>query len=162
MRNRDGFLTRWLTTAPDWLFVSYAIVASFSTYFCMYAFRKPFAAATYDGLDTFVGLTERLFQKLVGRGICRKTTEVSDWTPTAMLTLSGGIGAGLCVSESPYVFPESGPARGTGQNSRRRASSIQRILGRRSKRSACLAESPLPSVPCSGTAYSPGSEALLY
>lgn len=29
--------------------VVYAIVASFSTYFCMYAFRKPFAAASYDG-----------------------------------------------------------------------------------------------------------------
>ena len=56
MSNRDGFLTRWLTTAPDWLFASYAIATSFSTYFCMYAFRKPFAAATYNELGTFVGL----------------------------------------------------------------------------------------------------------
>ena len=40
MSNRDRFLTRWLTTAPDWLFASYAIATSFSTYFCMYAFRK--------------------------------------------------------------------------------------------------------------------------
>ena len=29
--------------------VVYAIVASFATYFCMYAFRKPFAAASYEG-----------------------------------------------------------------------------------------------------------------
>ncbi len=32
----------------------YAIVASFTTYFCMYAFRKPFAAATYEELK-FMG-----------------------------------------------------------------------------------------------------------
>ena len=56
MSDRDSFLTRWLTTAPDWLFASYGIAASFSTYFCMYAFRKPFAAATYSELDTFVGV----------------------------------------------------------------------------------------------------------
>ena len=53
MHNRNSFVTRWLTTAPDWLFAAYAIVASFSTYFCMYAFRKPFTAATYDELGTF-------------------------------------------------------------------------------------------------------------
>ena len=32
----------------------YAIVASFTTYFCMYAFRKPFAAGTYEELK-FMG-----------------------------------------------------------------------------------------------------------
>ncbi len=69
MSNRDSFLTRWLTTAPDWLFASYAIAASFSVYFCMYAFRKPFAAATYDELDTFVGLdlkTALVISQIVG------------------------------------------------------------------------------------------------
>jgi hypothetical protein len=69
MPNRDSFLTRWLTGAPDWLFACYAIVASFSTYFCMYAFRKPFAAATYDELDTFVGLdlkTALVISQIVG------------------------------------------------------------------------------------------------
>ncbi len=30
-------------------FSSYAITAAFSAYFCMYAFRKPFAAAKFDG-----------------------------------------------------------------------------------------------------------------
>jgi len=32
----------------------YAIAAGFTTYFCMYAFRKPFAAATYEGMQ-FMG-----------------------------------------------------------------------------------------------------------
>jgi len=41
-------LTRWLATAPVWVFMAVAIAASFSTYFCMYAFRKPFAAARYN------------------------------------------------------------------------------------------------------------------
>ncbi|PKK37617.1 hypothetical protein BWI96_03855 [Siphonobacter sp. SORGH_AS_0500] len=33
------FLTLWLT------------LAAFGTYFCMFAFRKPFAAATFNGLQ---------------------------------------------------------------------------------------------------------------
>ena len=69
MSNRDSYLTRWLAKAPDWLFACYAITASFSTYFCMYAFRKPFAAATYEELDTFLGLdlkTALVISQVVG------------------------------------------------------------------------------------------------
>ncbi len=43
-------VTRFLKEAPAWLFSTYAIVAAFGTYFCMYAFRKPFTAATFDGV----------------------------------------------------------------------------------------------------------------
>jgi phosphonate degradation associated HDIG domain protein len=43
-----------LTTAPKPVFVAYAIAAAFATYFCMYAFRKPFAAARFDG-EQFLG-----------------------------------------------------------------------------------------------------------
>ena len=35
------------------VFTSWAIVAAFGTYFCMYAFRKPFAVGTYEGAMTF-------------------------------------------------------------------------------------------------------------
>jgi MFS family permease len=42
----------------------YAIAAAFTTYFCMYAFRKPFAAAEYGGL------------KLWGTGLDAKTAYV--------------------------------------------------------------------------------------
>ena len=31
-------------------FTLFAIATAFSTYFCMYAFRKPFSAASYEGL----------------------------------------------------------------------------------------------------------------
>ena len=37
-------------------FNSYCIVAAFSTYFCMYAFRKPFSAGSYEGYE-FAGIT---------------------------------------------------------------------------------------------------------
>jgi len=38
-----------LALAPPALFTAYATTAAFATYFCMYAFRKPFAAGTYEG-----------------------------------------------------------------------------------------------------------------
>ena len=41
-------LTRWLARTNGLVFSIYAIAAAFSTYFCMYAFRKPFAAGTFE------------------------------------------------------------------------------------------------------------------
>jgi hypothetical protein len=46
-------LTVWLESAPVPLFTIFAIATSFTTYFCMYAFRKPFAAGKYEGLAFF-------------------------------------------------------------------------------------------------------------
>ena len=43
--------TRLLAASPGWVFSAWAITAAFSAYFCMYAFRKPFGAARYDGLS---------------------------------------------------------------------------------------------------------------
>lgn len=42
-------MTRALERAPVLLFAGYAAAMAFSTYFCMYAFRKPFAAAAWEG-----------------------------------------------------------------------------------------------------------------
>ncbi|HTE53154.1 MAG TPA: DUF5690 family protein [Kofleriaceae bacterium] len=42
-------VTRALERAPVLVFAGYAVTMAFSTYFCMYAFRKPFAAAAWDG-----------------------------------------------------------------------------------------------------------------
>ena len=46
-------LQKRLVRASDLSFTLYATVAAFSTYFCMYAFRKPFSAGTYEGLVFF-------------------------------------------------------------------------------------------------------------
>lgn len=46
-------ISRWLEAHPRAM-VLYAMTAAFGTYFCMYAFRKPFSAAEFDG-ETFLG-----------------------------------------------------------------------------------------------------------
>jgi phosphonate degradation associated HDIG domain protein len=51
---RASRLTNWLGAAPRPIFIGYAIFAAFGTYFCMYAFRKPFAAAKFEG-EHFLG-----------------------------------------------------------------------------------------------------------
>ena len=52
-KDERGRVTPWLARAPRWVSVIFAISASFSTYFCMYAFRKPFSAGKYEGLSPF-------------------------------------------------------------------------------------------------------------
>src|SRR5579872_4278945 len=42
-----SMLSRWLRSAPPIAFTAFAGFAGFATYFSMYAFRKPFAAASY-------------------------------------------------------------------------------------------------------------------
>src|SRR5207249_5300097 len=67
MRNRTQArrtLTPWLEKAPAPVFATYAIVAAFSTYFCMYAFRKPVAAAKFEG-EFFLGTTVALKTAIV-------------------------------------------------------------------------------------------------
>lgn len=82
MKKRGG-ITRWLDTSPAWIFNIYAIITSFTVYFCMYSFRKPFSAATYEGLEvwgldlkhTFI-ISQVLgyaLSKFVGIKICSET-----------------------------------------------------------------------------------------
>jgi hypothetical protein len=49
-------ITAWLSRTRPSVFSAYAIVAAFSTYFCMYAFRKPFTAAKFEGEYDVPGL----------------------------------------------------------------------------------------------------------
>ena len=44
---------RWLSRRSGLVFAMYAVFASFATYASMYAFRKPFTAATFIGPDIF-------------------------------------------------------------------------------------------------------------
>ncbi len=66
--------------------MSFAIASAFSTYFCMYAFRKPFAAAKYEGL-LFLGTNLDLktvfvisqivgyaLSKVIGIKVCSEVT----------------------------------------------------------------------------------------
>lgn len=42
-----------LQRSPAWVFVLYVSLSAFIVYTCMYGFRKPFTAASYDGLTLF-------------------------------------------------------------------------------------------------------------
>jgi uncharacterized protein DUF5690 len=42
---------RWLSNASPILFTTFASFMGFATYFCMYAFRKPFTAATFGTVE---------------------------------------------------------------------------------------------------------------
>lgn len=57
------------------MFVLYATVAAFSSYFCMYAFRKPFAAATFEGevlFNTAVALkTTFVISQIIGYALSK-------------------------------------------------------------------------------------------
>ena len=44
-------ITRAVERSGTFWLGTYALTAAFSTYFCMYAFRKPFTVATYEGID---------------------------------------------------------------------------------------------------------------
>ncbi len=79
-------ITRFLERVPAQVLTVYAIVAAFSTYFCMYAFRKPFAAATYEGLRFFgtdidlktafviSQILGYILSKYIGIKVCSETT----------------------------------------------------------------------------------------
>ena len=79
-------ITRFLERVPAQVLTVYAIVAAFSTYFCMYAFRKPFAAATYEGLQFFgtdidlktafviSQILGYMLSKYIGIKVCSETT----------------------------------------------------------------------------------------
>jgi hypothetical protein len=45
----------WLQKQPGWLFSLYAIMAAFSTYACMYVYRRAYTAAGFEGLE-FLGM----------------------------------------------------------------------------------------------------------
>src|SRR5262245_4190210 len=83
-----GAVTRLLERAPVPVFVAYSILAAFTTYFCMYAFRKPFVAAKFEGesfwfFGSTIGLKTALvisqivgyaLSKYVGIKVCSEVT----------------------------------------------------------------------------------------
>lgn len=113
--HRPSRLTAWLTDAPPWVFTAYAGGAAFAAYFCMYAFRKPFAAASFAGEHLFgtgvelktayvisqiVGYT---LSKYVGVKVCSEIT--ADRRARALLLLIGLAEAALLLFA---VLPPTG------------------------------------------------------
>src|SRR5262245_37138944 len=83
---KRGGLTPLLEKAPGPVFVAYAVLAAFTTYFCMYAFRKPFAAAKFEGatflhsaieLKTAIVISQIIgyaLSKYIGIKVCSEIT----------------------------------------------------------------------------------------
>src|ERR1043166_8889242 len=75
MTRRNKTFSAWLARAPGPVFILYAIGVAFCTYFCMYAFRKPFAAAKFEGLhffDTTIQLkTAIVISQIVGYALSK-------------------------------------------------------------------------------------------
>src|ERR1700743_462025 len=46
-------LKAWLQRCPGWVFILYVSLTSFTVYACMYGFRKPFTASSFDGIVVF-------------------------------------------------------------------------------------------------------------
>jgi hypothetical protein len=49
MDTAEHRITRWLRSAPLPVLTLFAVTWAFTAYFCMYAFRKPFSAVSYEG-----------------------------------------------------------------------------------------------------------------
>lgn len=66
-------VTGWLERSPVAVFSLFAVVMAFTTYFCMYSFRKPFTAATYSGQELwFLGLKDALvLSQLIGYALSK-------------------------------------------------------------------------------------------
>lgn len=52
-------LRSWLQRSPVWVFILYVSLSSFIVYACMYGFRKPFTAASYEGVF-FMGISYKV------------------------------------------------------------------------------------------------------
>lgn len=60
-------ITAWLESAPPGVLGAYAVASSFAVYFTMFAFRKPFAAASYEDAPQWGGSIELKSALVVGQ-----------------------------------------------------------------------------------------------
>jgi len=106
-------VTRWLGGTNAFAFSAYCSVAAFGTYFCMYAYRKPFAAGTYEGLEHWgvdykiILIVAQILGYTLSKFIGIKV--VSEMPPTRrVLVLLGLIGAAqgalLCLGLVPFPY----------------------------------------------------------
>ncbi len=67
-------LDRQLTQSAPWVRNAFTIAAAFTVYFCMYAFRKPFAAGTFSSESEWFGLsfkTTLVISQIIGYALSK-------------------------------------------------------------------------------------------
>ncbi len=106
-------ITHWLQRTHTTAFSLYAIAASFSTYACMYAFRKPFTVATYDSWE-WLGIDYKVLlviaqvigytlSKFIGIKIVSELpSQRRAWTIVVLVALAGLALLGFAVVPAPY------------------------------------------------------------
>ena len=89
-------ITRWLETAPPAFFSAYCIAAAFGTYFCMYAFRKPYTVAVFrrDAFDEVVEKGRWVFGRKADGYVALYSKEPAVWTAEGVLKGEGLIAQG--------------------------------------------------------------------
>ena len=102
---QEGTLRAWLCRADPARFALFAGAAAFTAYFCMYAFRKPFAAGTYAG-ETFGGMSLKdalVISQVIGYALSKwlGVKFLSELSPSrrvlALLALIGWAEAALLI-----------------------------------------------------------------
>lgn len=94
-------LTQWLSVTSAFWFSLYTATAAFSLYTCVYAFRKPFSAATFDGIE-YLGVRYKvwliMFQvagyglsKFIGIKVIAELKSISRANITLFLVAVAGI-----------------------------------------------------------------------
>jgi len=130
-------ITRWLANVPSGVLVAYGGLMAFGTYFCMYAFRKPFQAVTYEALGQqfnidmkIVFVLSQLFgyliSKYVGIEICSEIKK--KWRLPLMIGL-------ILFAELSLVFFGLVPLNSGNTTSQTRCSS--RVSRRRTRPACC-------------------------
>ena len=104
--NPSGGLGAALTRAPGWLFAAYAGLVSFGTYFCIYAFRKAFAAAHFAGVPGVLGLDFKValvIAQVAGYALAKLigVRVIAEWPPHRRV---GGILAQALLAEAALVL----------------------------------------------------------
>ena len=108
-------IKQWLERAPMWAFNNFAIFAAFGSYLSMYAFRKPFAVATFEG-DLLWGVDYKIIliiaqvlgymlSKFIGIKVISEMKRTNRaWMLLALIGVAEGALFLFAIVPAPYNF----------------------------------------------------------
>src|SRR5687768_14287891 len=98
---RESRITRWLKQTNGFSFTLYATLTAFGLYTCVYAFRKTFSVATFDGIS-YLGISYKVWlvtfqvvgyalSKFVGIKIISELKAASRFTGILLMVTVAGV-----------------------------------------------------------------------
>jgi hypothetical protein len=99
--SRESSITRWLKQTNSFSFTLYATLMAFGLYTCVYAFRKTFSVATFDGIS-YLGISYKVWlvtfqvvgyalSKFVGIKIISELKAASRFTGILLMVTVAGV-----------------------------------------------------------------------